>query len=724
MIFANYPGHLAAFALVLASAGALFAAFRAEQLQTPQRGKYRWFLLAMHCAAVLLLLAILWDPSAWRKKDIFGRNTVLAIFDTSESMSISDEGRTARLDKSLAKFADCFDSDGSARPEYRVYGFDERLYYCGSTNLLRRWGPQSNLHEAISLIADSATGDEDRPAGAIVFTDGRADDRDPRRYLPVQGEDLPILVVGVGNRTARPDVAIKALAVPANAWVDTAYDAAAVITAAGVPNGPVSLDLVCDDKAVQAVQLAPDRFQATDSGSVEATVEFVVPAQQLGSHVLTVRAKPLRGEINMANNSRSASVEVTQERSLRALLYTQWATFDVGKIRQALAWDKRIRLDFAFDVIQDVPLVDRAAQNTEYVTLPDGRDGFYGYDVVILGPSDVRSLTPAQWDGLYSFVAERGGGLLLLAGRTVASMANWGDERARTLLPAVFGRQDPRLWPPQRDAIQPSFEAQVGRFFGPAAFAKPQQVISPYYGIADAKPAATTLATVGQTPIVLAHRVGRGRVCLFNASKVFTLYREDLQGGALAEMVCGLVAYLGRTPARGAGVELFVERSGEEPRTAVFSAYVVDKAFQPATGANVLLTAGERVVSMEPTAPGYYRATMDLGPAQSVVATAQAELNGMFLGERTLAASLPPVRDEMSCVDLDEPFLRSLARQVGARYVHIDNLDKDAGKVFVPKRQVGVTETVTSIWPRWSVLVILCLLLSVGWFIRRAIGLV
>jgi len=189
-------------------------------------------------------------------------------------------------------------------------------------------------------------------------------------------------------------------------------------------------------------------------------------------------------------------------------------------------------------------------------------------------------------------------------------------------------------------------------------------------------------------------------------------------------MVWCLGVFPGRTPSRGAGVELFVERSGEESGTVVFNAYVVDKAFQPATGANVLLTVGERVVSMEPTAPGYYRATMDQGLAQSVVATAQAELNGMFLGERTLAASLPPVRDEMSCVDLDEHFLRLLSERVGARYVHIDNLDKDAGKVFVPKRQVGVTETVTSVWPRWSVLVILCLLLSVGWFIRRAIGLV
>jgi len=724
MIFADYPGHLVALVLVLAPVAIVLLSFRGEQLQTPQRSRYRWLLAAMHYAAILLLLVILWDPSAWRKKEVFGRNTVLAIFDTSESMSIADDGRMARLDKSLTRFAECFDSHGSEGPEYRIHGFDGRAYHCGSADLLRRWGSQSNLHEVISLIMDAATGGSEGPTGAIVFTDGRADDRDPRRYLPAAKDDLPVLLVGVGARAPRPDVAIKTLSVPAVAWVDTACEATAIVTAAGAPSGPVTLELVCDDKTIQTVQIAPERFRPGDSGQVETRAEFFVPAQELGSHVLTVRAKSLRGEINLANNSRSTSIEVTQERSLRVLLYTQWANFDVGKIRQALAWDKRIRLDFAFDVIKDAPIAGLASRNLGYTTLPDGKDRFYEYDVIILGPTDMSGLAPGQWDGLRSFVTERGGGLILLAGRTVASLANWGDERARMLLPAVFGREDPRLWPPHREAIEPSFEAQVDRLFDPNAFTSPQQRISPYYGIADAKPASATLATVGDTPIILAHRVGRGRVCLLNASKLFALYREDLQGGALAEMICGLVAYLGRTPARGVGVALFAERANEDPGTVVFNAYVVDKAFQPAAGANVLLTAGERVVSMEATGPGYYRASVDLGPAQSVVATVQAELNGTFLGERTVAANLPPVRDEMSCIDLNEPFLRSLADRVGARYVHLDSLDRDAAKLFVPKHQIGVTETVTSVWPRWSLLMILCLLLSAGWFIRRAIGLV
>ena len=87
-----------------------------------------------------------------------------------------------------------------------------------------------------------------------------------------------------------------------------------------------------------------------------------------------------------------------------------------------------------------------------------------------------------------------------------------------------------------------SFEAHVGRVFNPKAFTNPDETISPYYNIVRVKPAATTLATVGDMPIISSHRLGRGRICLLNASKLFTLYREDREGGLLSSMICGLAA--------------------------------------------------------------------------------------------------------------------------------------------------------------------------------------
>jgi len=171
-------------------------------------------------------------------------------------------------------------------------------------------------------------------------------------------------------------------------------------------------------------------------------------------------------------------------------------------------------------------------------------------------------------------------------------------------------------------------------------------------------------------------------------------------------------------------MELFVERTANDPRRVTFSACVLDEDYRPVDGANVLLDADGQTVSMQPVGRGRYTAEVEQGASESVVATVQAELHGTFLGERTIAANLPPVVDEMSQTDFDEEFLKALAQRLGARYVHVDDIDSGIAGTFAASRQTGSTQQVSSIWPRWSLLMVLFVLLSAKWFIRRSIGLV
>ncbi len=726
MTLTNYPGHLVVVTVAVALGVLTFTAFYASETRAPQRGRYRWPLMLLQYAAILVLLVITWDPSTLQTQDVFQRNAVVTLFDTSESMSIADERKLARLDKAIEQFAASFHPDDSAGPEYRLYGFDRQAYHCGSPNLLRRWGSETDLHTAMSLLTLHSQGADHSVAGAVIFTDGRAMDRNVRGYLPPLEKGTPMFVIGVGFKTPRTDVAIKSIAAPARAWIDMAYPVAVTVMGANVSNEPLTVELLHDGQITDSRRIARDQLKRSSERPTagEATLEFKVPAQQLGAHVLTARVVPHGNEANTANNTRSAAVEVTQEQTLRVLLYSQQASFDVGKIRQALAWDKRIELDLRFDVIRDPVLSQRASLGSEAVKFPEAKEQLNEFAVIILGSCDLSRFTSVQRGALYSFVADRGGGLLLLPGSSVTSLAAWQGEQADALLPVILNAQSPRLLPPEPNTIKLSFEAQVGRLFNPADFANPAQSISPYYKIARAKPAAATLATVGDTPIISAHRLGRGRVCLLNAAKLFTLYREDEKGGLLGDLICGLAAYLGAAPSGGTGIELFVERAATDLRRAAFSAYVADKDFKPVSQASVLLSVGDRAVTMEPAGEGRYSAELDLGQAESVVATAQAELNGAFLGERTVAANLPPVRDEMTETDLDEPFLKALAQRLGAKYLHIDDIDNQIAKAFTAKQQIGTTQQVTSAWPRWPLLLLLCLLLSIKWFLRRSIGLV
>jgi len=106
MIFADYPGHLIAAALFAAAGILLFLAYRTEIVR--KAGAWRWALTVLQYLCVAIILLIIWDPSVPTEAESRSRNTVLAIFDTSESMSSTDQEASSRLDKALEIFEKSF----------------------------------------------------------------------------------------------------------------------------------------------------------------------------------------------------------------------------------------------------------------------------------------------------------------------------------------------------------------------------------------------------------------------------------------------------------------------------------------------------------------------------------------------------------------------------------------------------------------------------------------
>jgi hypothetical protein len=334
------------------------------------------------------------------------------------------------------------------------------------------------------------------------------------------------------------------------------------------------------------------------------------------------------------------------------------------------------------------------------------------------------ALTDAQIAGLYSFVVDRGGGLILLPGKGEFGPAEWASKKVKALIPVIFDAGKPTIRPGDKGQIELTLEAVESKLFDKGSLRDIDGPACLCYQIVGRKPASTTLATINETPVISVQRVGRGSVCLLNISRLFSLYREDLQGGWLYKMMAGLTAHLGRVTAREAGIELFAERAAEQIDKIKFEAYVCDDSFVPVDGANVLLNIRDKVFTMNQIARGYYVAQVEDMKDQSIVATAQAEVNGVFLGEKTVAVNLPPVKNEMTNTELDENFLKELAGKLHGKYFYADDIGDDIAKMFEAQTKVGSSRQMTSIWPRWPLLFVLCTVLSISWFVRRAIGMV
>lgn len=726
MILADYPGDVAAVALLVAAAVLLVAAFRSQVAKAA--GRWRWLLGLLRYAAIAALLIIIWNPSRPTGSESSARNTVLAIFDTSESMSVGDGTQSSRLDRAVEAFKTHLEPGDPEGPVYRLYGFDSQAYPADSADALKRWGPRTNAHAVLDLLNryDLGADTSGRPGamgargskvvGAVVFTDGQADNKNVQSYLPPRNPDLKVLLVGVGSAEVPKDLAIKSIRAPATVALGTPYQVEVELTAKGIENQRATVVLLEDG--------VPADFKSVRLGKNPArmTLRFDLGARVLGPHRLTARAAIDTEEPNTANNERHSVLEIVQAAKMRVLLYSEVANFDFGKIRACLERDEKIDLDIGLDAVIAPGLSEATRAGSGHVPLPQQAKGFYEYDVIILGPCNMDGFSQARIDGLYRFVTERGGGLVFLPGRGERDLSKHTDERIAALLPVELPTAR-RTAQKRRGELALTPEGVRSGFLTEETLEQLPVEAAAYHPGAAAKPAAAVLARAGDRPLVCWQRIGRGAVCMVNTYGLFKWYREDLEGGMLAEFLRGLTASLGRIRSAAARVELFAARRSENPYEVEFEAKVYDESFAGVEGATVLLEVGGETVRMEEAANGRYVALIKNLREENLVARVEAEKAAVFIGERVLATALPVPRREMDRTELDGAFLEKLAERLGGTYTDASGdgwKDKDLFEAVSVSYESGVE----SAWRNWPLIIALCVLLTTAWFVRRAIGLI
>jgi len=733
MMLADYPGNLVAASLLAGAALLMLFAYRSNIVRSA--GAWRWLLAALQYASVALVLIILWNPSSPSPVEKSSKNTVLAVFDTSESMSVADDAGAAaktdaaasRLDKAVEAFKAKFKPDSPESPLYSVHGFDAGCYAAGSLEALRRWGQQTNAHGAMSLldrydlerlpgkgaVSDARTSNV---VGAVIFTDGQADDKNVQSYFPLKAGGLKVLFVGIGSDRAPRDVAVTSVRSPGMVALNTPYAVEVDVKATGGASERVSVTVLDNDV------VADVREVNLKQGADAATLQFTLGARVLGRHRIKAVARAAAEDTNLANNERQAVVEVVEVPRMKVLLYSQTASFDFGKIRSSLERDKKIDLDVGLDAVISPDMAEKARSSSGNVPLPADKAGFYAYDVIVLGPIKETKLTPAQVDGLYSFVTERGGGLVVLPGRADYDVSAWTSEKLKALLPVELAKaNDVALT--LREPLELTLAGADAGFLSKTDLADTPLEIAAYHAGAEGKPAAYVWARSGQRPLISVHRVGRGKVCFINGYGLYRWYREDLDGGALRKLMSSLTATLGRIRSPESRIELFAARRTDDPLKVSFDASVYDDAWAPVEGATVLLAVAGNTFRMEQVAAGRYAVEIPGILDESVFATVEAERAGRFIGEKVVAASLPRPRMEMDRVESDRKFLQALAKRVGGEYRDVAALEADASSIF-PAASRSYEGGFQSAWRTWPLLVALCVFLSATWFIRRAIGLV
>jgi uncharacterized membrane protein len=724
--------------IVAAAAAVAWLAYNRTPLPSGRRNT----LVAIRFVTLLTLIVCLLRPVA-STADLDAHDTVVPILvDTSRSMGLEDGGRGARrIDRARQIVVDRLVPQLGSRFRVDLLGFGESVapVVPGQLSAVAR---RSDLEAALTSIRDRYRG---RPvAGIVLLSDGGDTSGGAER---ASQSSAPVFPIGIGSAAPGKDREVLSVTTAETVLDDSRVDLAVSAVSHGFGKAPIELRLLENRRVIEV-----RRVVSAAEGSPVHEVFQVTPNRNAAA-VYTVEIPTVSGELVPENNTRSVLVQ-PPARPRRVLLVEGAPGFEHSFLKRAWAADPGLEIDSVVrkgkneqgnDTFYIQASKSRGdALNSGY---PLTRDPLFAYDALVLANVEGHQFTRAQLDSTRAFVAQRGGGLLVLGARSFLRQG-LADTTLEEVLPlALTDRGGPSDVLPasnvkgaNRVTLTAAGEDHpMMRLAGNTADTRKRWEAVPPLASSAAlggpRPGASVLAVTagaGGSPraLVAVQRYGEGRAMVFSGEASWrwkmllpatdrsydTFWKQAIRWLALpATDPVSIDVAAGAMPGEPLPLRVTVRTPAFEPvRQAV-----VDLRVTAPDGRQTWLRA-----SPDPGPGGEGRYVASLRPEQAGVfkVSAQAAQGATALGSADTSALVGGADLEMTEPRLNEELLRRVAAASGGRPVSEDEIAglPDILKASLPAAALAVRR---DLWNTgWSFAMIL-VLLGAEWVLRRRWGL-
>ncbi len=721
-------------AVVAAAIGAMTYAQYRRPLAPLTRGR-RAALVACRAAVLLLLVALLFRPTIAVAPRSGRAPVVPVLVDRSLSMRVNDAGGRTRLAQAVSLAGDTIIPalSKSFRPEVFAVGQGVEPAVLDG---LAPDAPASNLGEALVALRDRYRGQ--RVAGIVVLSDGAGTDA----TSDVPGGGPPVFAVGVGSTEAMADREVTGILAGEQRIDRASIDLQVTTVSSGFGRAPFGLRVLANGVEIERRRIAP----AADGAPVTDT--FTVAPDSARPTVYTAQIVADAGDTIPENDVRSVLVNPAGRRR-RLLVILGAPGFEHSFITRAWASDDGLEVDAVGRKGrnaegQDTFFVQADASRATGLTrgFPARLEDLYAYDAVVLANVDGDFLTRAQLAMIAQFVSARGGGLLVLGGRSFGPgglsgtaleealpiQVSDGRGAAAATLTTGGAPADKVILTADGDAhpvmrIGESREDTRRRW----AALPPLAAIAPVGG---PRAGATVLAVAsGPTgaayPVVAVQRYGRGRSMTFSGEASWRwkmlLPSTDRSFDVFWRQAARYVAGTAPDP-----VALAVPEAAS-PGAVQATLDVRDAAFGAVDGAVVSGTIttpeGEsRPLRWRQAGRGRYVAGWDARRPGLYHLSAEATRGSGTLGSADRWMYVGGVDAELADPRLNEGWLRRVARASGGRYVRADAAAQVASWVrdVVPEESAAERR---DLWHEPWTFVLVVMVLTGEWVLRRRWGL-
>jgi uncharacterized membrane protein len=758
-------------------------------------------LVVLKLLGITVLALCLIEPLWSGRRAKSGANLFVIAADNSSGMNIRDIGadrsRGEILRDLLESGRESWLAALAGSYQVRPYLFDSRLHRTTDFSDLAFDGKATALGTSLQTLAGRFQG---RPlAGILLMTDGCATDGEvPNFESRISNSEGPLglppvypVVIG-GGRTPR-DLSLTNIAVSQTAFEDAPVTIQANVEAAGFAGQSVEVDLLNDaGSLIERQRLSVDEKEERQAVRFRLRPDrtgvlfYRLRVSEVGSDASVAQSQVL-SEATLANNERTVVVD-RGKGPYRILYVAGRPNWEFKYLKRAEEEDEQVQLVALLRVARREPKYDwrghvgetsnplyrgldandqKEAERYDQPVLvrlntrdqaelsggfPKTAEEMFEYHAIILDDVEAEFFSRDQMDLLRRFVAERGGGFLMLGGKESFQRGNFQRTPIAGMLPVY-------LDPARPDSPAASVRMQLTRagWLQPWARLRDKEdeerqrlaqmpEFRVFNRVGSARPGGRVIGAVGedesqQTPALVVQRLGNGRTAMLAVGDV---WRWGMQKPQAHEDMDKFWRQLLRwlvTDVPGRISLQAVQRADGAGQSAVLQVRVRDKSFEPAHNISIALEVDEP--NAAGTEPGRRRVQLTAAPAPAesglfeaayvprtsggyLARVAVTDAAGSKVGDAEAGWTADLEAREFRSVKANRPLLEKIARGTGGRVVEIDELDEFARRL--PRRDVPIMEVWTRpLWdlpgvlPAIFLFVLACFVAE--WAIRRWRGL-
>jgi hypothetical protein len=715
------------------------AAYAYRRPLVPLSPVRRGVLIGLRAASLAAVFLFACRPIMLLPPENTGDVIIPVIVDASRSMRIDDADGRSRIAQAQQLLTATLEPALQTVGRVELFRADEGLAATTAENLVAD-GRRTDLAGAIEAVRERFRGR--RVPGIVVLSDGG--DTEPDAAEKVTARGAPVLAVGLGSIDGVPDREVVGITAGDPRLDQALVDLHVTTVAHGFGRDAYSLRLLANGQLIDSRSLTP---------SAEGTPNdetFAVTPDPLNATVYMAEIVADPTERIVENNSRSILLSPAA-RKRRLLVLGGSPGYEHSFLVRALSADPSFEIDSIVrkgkdDSGRDTFLIQASGNRGAGLTsgFPASREALFAYDTVIIGNVEGDFFGRTQMEMLADFVSTRGGGLLLMGGRSFLQRGIAGSPLEEALpvelndrrggapghvsdgeggpaLNAVTVTAAGALNPIMRVAATPEESRKQWASLPPLASVSP---------VGGPRPGATVLAMTQSSngapvPLIAIQRYGRGRSMVFSGEAAW-------RWKMLRPSTDRTYEFFWRQAARWlAGdapdpVSFTVPDSAATGDTIPVQLDVRDGAFAPVADAAVEATL---------TAPGSAPAPIALRPAGAGVQSASfvADTAGLYrlradarrgptlLGSADKWLYVGGSDPEFADPRLNEGFLRRLSRRSGGQYVRPAAID-DIVRTLTSAPPPELEPVRRDLWHQPWAFILVIALLAAEWIARRGWG--